>query len=174
MGDKFAKDMAVSKLSSSYNAVCDFIVSDGESNISGKANVVKSDITTLTFIQPESYSSISIKGDNAGNEDIFSFELSGIPAAVPKSVTKDITLMFSLFSDVIPAKIDTLDKEHFRISEKSNSIGNELIEVFFTENDMNYTISYDKHSGIPYSLDAGNDELSVNIIISEFKQTTNT
>lgn len=79
--------------------------------------------------------------------------------------------MFSLFSDALPGKIDTLDSDCFRLSGKVNDIGNELVEVFFTENGMNYTISYDRHTGIPYCLDAGNDEVSVSVVLSDFTKT---
>ncbi len=81
--------------------------------------------------------------------------------------------MFSLFTDVIPQKIDTLEKESFSLSGKANSEGNELAQVFFTENGTSYTLAYDSKSGIPYSLDAGNDKTSVSIILSDFKETTN-
>lgn len=117
------------------------------------------------------YSGISIKSDEAGNEDIFSFELSGIPAAVPKTIASDLSLMFSLFSDIMAQKISSLDSDAFSFSGKTNKFGNELIEVFFTENGMNYSLTYDRHSGIPYSLDAGNDEISVSLVLSDFNKT---
>ena len=153
--------MIVSNLSSPYTASIDFAFSSGENGTSGKADITKADITTLTFKEPLSYSGISIKSDETGNEDILSFELSGIPASVPKTIAGDLSLMFSLFTDSLP-------KESFRLSGKVNDIGNELIEVFFTENGLNYTISYDRYSGIPYSVNAGNDEISVSVTLSEF------
>ncbi|MBQ8759700.1 MAG: hypothetical protein IJZ20_08415 [Clostridia bacterium] len=171
--DKFSKDLIVSNLSLPYSANADFVFSDGESNTVGKASITKSDITTITFSEPATYSGISIKSDKTGNEDVFSFELSGIPAAVPKTIAGDLSLMFSLFSDNIPQKIDTLDKNSFRISGAVNDIGNDLIEVIFTENNMSYCVTYDSHSGVPYSVDAGNDEISVSIVLSDFKETTN-
>jgi hypothetical protein len=160
--------MIVSNLSSPYTASIDFVFSSGENGTSGKADITKADITTLTFKEPLSYSGISIKSDETGNEDILSFELSGIPASVPKTIAGDLSLMFSLFTDIIPTRIDNLPKESFRLSGKVNDIGNELIEVFFTENGLNYTISYDRYSGIPYSVNAGNDEVSVSVTLSGF------
>lgn len=144
----------------------DFIFSDGEKNTVGKANITKSDTTTVTFTEPQEYSGISIKSDSTGKEDILSFEFSGIPASVPKSIAGDISLMFSLFSDEIPTKIKTLDKEFFRkaVSDKQG------YEVFFTENGVSYTIAYDI-TGTPYSFDAGNDKISVSIILSDFTRT---
>ena len=154
-----------------YTADIDFVVSGGENSISGKAHVTKADVTTLTFSEPLSYSGISIKSDETGNADVLSFELSGIPATVPKTIAGDVSLMFSLFTDIIPGKIDTLSKESFRLSGKVNDIGNELIDVFFTENNLSYTISYDRHSGIPYIIDVGNDEISISVRLSDFKKT---
>lgn len=81
--------------------------------------------------------------------------------------------MFSLFSDTVANKIDSLEKDSFRLTENVNSLGNTLCEVFFSENGQSYCISYDRHSGIPYSLDAGNDMLSVSIVLSNFTETTN-
>lgn len=173
MGDSFSKQKICENLYSSYTARADFIFSDGEKNTSGSADIVKSDVTTVTITSPDSFSGISIKGDSTGNADVFSFELSGIPAEVPKSIAGDVSLMFSLFSQEIPSKIESLGKDAFSISERTGENGNELIEVFFWENNMSYNISYDKYSGIPYSLDAGNDEISVSIILSDFRLTQN-
>ena len=106
-----------------------------------------------------------MKSDAAGNEDVFSFELSVIPATVPKSIAGDLSLMFSLFTDIIPQKIDTLEKDSFSLSGKVND------EVFFTENNLSYRICYDIRSGIPYSFDAGNEKVSVSIVINNFKPT---
>jgi len=81
--------------------------------------------------------------------------------------------MFSLFSDVIPSKINTLDNDAFRISSGNSENGNALCEVFFIENGVSYVITYDSKSGVPHSLDAGNDKTSVSIVISDFKTTDN-
>lgn len=170
-GDSYSRELIVEKLYLPYTAEADFIFSDGENNSQGKASIVKSDITTLTFLEPEAYSGISVKSDATGNEDIFSFELSGIPATVPKSIAGDLSLMFSLFTDIIPQKIDTLEKDSFSLSGKVNDAGNELVEVFFTENNLSYRICYDRRSGIPYSFDAGNEKVSASIVINNFEPT---
>ena len=99
--------------------------------------------------------------------------MSGIPATVPKSLAGDLSLIFSLFTDIIPQKIDTLEKDSFTLSGNVNDKGNELCEVFFTENGTNYSFSYDVNTGTPYSFDVGNDELSVNILLANFNQTIN-
>ncbi len=163
--------MLVSNLYSSYTASIDFIFSDGSTNTEGLASITKSDITKITFSKPDSLCGVSVKGDNAGNADVFSFEFSGIPASVPKSIASDLSLMFSLFSDVIPSKIHTLDKNAFRLSSDSSENGNALCEVFFVENGVSYVITYDSKNGVPYSLDAGNDKTSVSIVLSDFKTT---
>lgn len=169
--DSFSKKLICTSLYSHYTASADFIFSDGQNNTSGNAQVTKADTTTVYFTKPEALSGISIKSDPIGNPDIFSFEFSGIPASIPKSVTGRLSLLFSLFSDAIPSKIDSLGKDAFKISEISNDKGNEMIEVFFIENNMSYNIIYDKKNGIPYSIDAGNDELSVHVELSDFKET---
>ncbi len=127
----------------------------------------------MTLTSPDSFSGISIKSDNTGNPDIFSFELSGIPAEIPKSIAGDLSLMFSLFSDSIASKVESLGKDAFKVSERTTESGNELIEVFFFENDMSYNISYDKYSGVPHSIDAGNDKISVSIVLSDFRLLLN-
>ena len=154
-----------------YTAGIDFIISGNANVTKGKANITRADITTVTFTEPDAFSTITIKGDNTGKADVFSFELAGIPATVPKTIAGDLSLFFSLFSDDIPAKINTLNKDAFIFTEKINQKGNKLTEVSFIENGLSYTIAYDQHTGIPYSLDAGNDEISVSIILYDFKQT---
>lgn len=166
-----SRDLLIEKLSLPYSATASFIISDGKENTSGSANVTRSDITTVTFTEPSAYSGISIRGDNSGKQDIFSFELSGIPTAVPKTIAGELSLIFSLFSDDIIHKIDTLEKEAFRKSGTANDKGNGLIEVFFSQNGTGYVITYDSHTGTPYSFDAGNDETSVSIVLSDFTQT---
>lgn len=163
--------MICSTLYSPYSANISFIFSDGQNNENGTATVTKSDTLCVTFTEPEAFEGITVKSDPVGNPDIFSFEFSGIPASIPKSVTSEISLLFSLFSDEIPAKIDSLGKDSFKVSEISNHDGNEMTEVFFLENNMSYNIIYDRKNGIPYSIDAGNDELSVHVSFSEFKTT---
>ena len=170
--DKFAKDLLVSNLYCSYTASADFIFSDGDTNTEGTADIVKSDVTKVTFSSPDKLSGVSVKGDNTGNADVYTFEFSGIPASVPKSIASDISLMFSLFSDAIPSKIDTLEKDAFRLSGNTNEAGNSLCDVFFVENGFSYVITYDSKSGIPLCLDAGNDKTSVSIVLSDFTVTT--
>ena len=170
--DKFSKNLIIECLTSPYTANVDFVTSNGEKGTAGKVIVTKADITTLTFTSPESYNGISIKSDASGNEDIFSFELSGIPAAVPKTIAGDLSLMFSLFSDVMAQKISSLDGDAFSFSGQTNGLGNELIEVFFVENGMSYSLTYDRHSGVPHTLDAGNDEISVSLVLSDFTRTS--
>lgn len=169
--DKYSKELLVSNLYSTYTASADFIFSDGTNNTEGKASVTKSDVTCVVFSSPVHLQGVSVKGDNAGNADILSFEFSGIPASVPKSITSDLSLMFSLFSDTIPSRIDSLEKDAFRLSENTSDDGNTLCEVFFLENGVSYVITYDVHSGIPHSIDAGNDKVSVSIELSDFNTT---
>lgn len=147
----------------------DFVFSDGKISTEGVASISKSDYTNIVFLQPEALNGVSVKGDNTGNADVFSFEFSGIPASVPKSIASDLSLMFSLFSDAIPNKIESLDKSAFKLSQSTSDNGNALAEVFFTENGMSYTVTYDSKSGVPFSIDAGNDRISVSILLSDFK-----
>lgn len=76
-----------------------------------------------------------------------------------------------MFSDAVASKIDSSGKDSFTLTSATNDLGNELTEVFFSENGMGYRITYDKYSGIPYSIDAGNDKLSVSLILSDFTIT---
>ncbi|MBE6681026.1 MAG: hypothetical protein E7600_01905 [Ruminococcaceae bacterium] len=171
--DRFEKERLCSTLYSHYSTKADFIISDGENNTSGKADISKRDTTTVTFSEPSVYGGISIKSDNTGNADTFIFELSGIPAKVPKSLSGDLSLIFSLFSDNIPTKIKSLDSTAFRESSRKDKNGKALTEVSFIENGYNYTVTYDKDTGIPQSIDAGNDKLSVSIELSDFKTINN-
>lgn len=90
---------------------------------------------------------------------------------MPKSIAGDITLMFSLFSDAIPSRIDSLTRDAFEETEMTNDSANTLIKVFFSENGNDYTVTYDRRTGIPRSLDVGNDEFSVSVILSDFNIT---
>lgn len=170
--DVFSKKLICSNLYSPYCANLEFIFSDGQNNTSGKASIIKNDTVSVSFTEPEAFSGITIKSDPYGNADVFSFEFSGIPASIPKTVTSELSLLFSLFSDEIPSKISSLEKDAFKISEISSESAGEMIEVFFVENNMSYNIIYDKESGIPHSIDAGNDELSVHVELSDFKPST--
>lgn len=165
--DNCGKDKLCTNLYSDYSASLDFLVSDKEKNTQGKADVQKADTTTVTFTEPDFFRGISVKSDNTGKEDTFIFEFSGIPASVPKSITSDISLIFSLFSDELAAKIDALPPECFRKSVSSGK-NEDLYEAFFSQNGINYSIIYNRQNGIPVSIDAGNDTLSVSIIFSDF------
>lgn len=171
--DRFEKERLCSTLYSHYSANADFIISEGENNTSGKADISKSDTTTVTFSEPSVYGGISIKSDSTGSADTFIFEFSGIPAKVPKSLSGDLSLILSLFSDDIPTKIKSLDSTAFRESSRKDKNGKTLTEVSFIENGCNYTVTYDKDTGFPHSIDAGNSTLSVSIELSDFKTTTN-
>ena len=171
--DKYSKQLIVKNLYSPYTAEADFVFSDGHTGSSGKIKITKSDTVTVVFTDSGEFSGITIKSDAVGNPDVFSFEFSGIPATVPKTITSDISLLFSLFSDDIPKKIETLEMDSFRICDSSDDDGFILAELFFTENNMNYHLSYDTERGIPHTLDAGNDSLSVCITFTDFRETTN-
>ncbi len=167
-GDKYSKKLICENLYSGYNASLSYVISDSEQEAYGSADITKSDKTVLLFKQPQEYSGISITSDSAYNPDIFIFELSGIPANVPKSIAGDLTLMFSLFSDVIPSKLSQLSQDCFSISEADGSVSAE-----FEENGMQYRINYNQSTGYPTSLSVGNDKSSVLITIEEFKTIKN-
>lgn len=169
--DKYEKEKLCNTLYSHYTVKADFIISGGEKNTNGIADISKNDITTVTFSEPSSYNGITIRSDSTGNADTFSFEFSGIPANVPKSLAGDLSLVFSLFSDDIPTKIKSLDNTSFRESPQKNKNGNPMTEVFFEENGYRYTLTYDKYTGTPHLIDVGSDEFSVSIELSEFTLT---
>lgn len=161
--DKFSKKSLCSALSSDYTATLEFIISDTDRNITGKAAVTKEKCSVLTFTEPESFEGISVTSDETGNPDVFLIEFSGIPAAVPKNVASEISLMFSLLSNQISSHISTLDENCFsQIDDGTN-------EVSFRKNGMSYKITYDPSSGIPKKLEAGNDTASVSITVSDFQ-----
>jgi hypothetical protein len=169
--DSFSKNLICKNLALPYSAKADVIVSGKDTSRSGTVDISKADIVKMTFCDSSDFSGITVTGDNTGKSDVYSFEFSGIPASVPKSLTSEISLLFSLFSDEIPVKIETLPKDSFRALADSDKDGNSLFEVFFTENGYDYHITYDKNKGYPKSMSIGNDALSVSITFKEFKQT---
>ena len=138
----------------------------------GNVDIAKADFVKITFTDSSDFGGITVTGDNTGKSDVYSFEFSGIPASVPKSLTSEISLLFSLFSDDLPKKIETLEHDSFRTLSDSDEEGNALSEVFFTENGYDYHITYDTKKGYPKAMSVGNDALSVSITFSNFKQTT--
>lgn len=128
----------------------------------GKASVLKGKVSTITFTEPEDFEGISVTSDETGNPDVFLLEFSGIPAEVPKNIASEISLLFSLFSNSISSEVSILDTDCFSESDDGTA------EVIFHKNGMNYKITYDISNGIPKSFEAGNDTMSVSIIISDF------
>ena len=161
-GDKYGKNSLSSNLLGSYTANIDFTISNAENNISGKADISKSETTTLIITSPENLSDISITSDNTGKDDILSLEFSGIPASIPKSSASNLSLLFSLFSNDVPSKILSLEETSF-----TDTLA-EITKLNFTENGIHYNIEYDKTTGIPHLLGAGNDEVSVSVTITNF------
>ena len=129
----------------------------------GKIEIDKGQKTTVTFLAPSEYSSISVTSDKSSKPDILSFEYSGIPAELPKSISGELSLMFLLFSDDIPAEIEELNDDAFTI------INDNTGEVFFLMENMSCKIKYDLTSGTPLSFEAGNDELSISLVLSDCK-----
>ena len=122
----------------------------------GKASVLKGKVSTITFTEPEDFEGISVTSDETGNPDVFLLEFSGIPAEVPKNIASEISLLFSLFSNSISSEVSILDTDCFSESDDGTA------EVIF------YKITYEISNGIPISFEAGNDTMSVSIIISDF------
>lgn len=128
----------------------------------GKASLTKGNVSTITFTEPENFEGISVTSDESGNPDVFLLEFSGIPAQVPKSIAGEISLVFSLFSKQFSSEVNILNDNCF----SQNNDGTN--EVIFQKNGMNYKITYDPSNGIPKNFEAGNDTMSVSIIISDF------
>ncbi len=164
-GEKYSQKQFCNTLFSDYTAEADFTLSDSTKSIDGKIAVTKSDSVKIEIVKPSEYGGISITSDGTGKGDIMSFELSGIPAAVPKSIARDLSLMFTLFSDLIPSKISGLENECFEKSEESD-----VVKVSFSQNGTDFSVAYDSVSYNPLSFDAGNDEMSVNITFTNINQ----
>lgn len=128
----------------------------------GKASLTKGKISTITFTLPEQFEGISVTSDESGNPDVFLLEFSGIPATVPKDIASEISLLFSLFSGQFSSEVSKLDEDCFSQSDESSN------KVIFQKNGINYKITYDSSSGVPKSFEAGDDAISVSIIISDF------
>ncbi len=140
------------------------MIESNDKYIEGSFEILRSDKTQMNFTSPDEYSSISVSGDSSGNSDVFTFELHGIPASVPKSIASDISLLFSLFSDEIPSIISSLDKESFTLYEDDGNA-----RVTFSQNDVNYSIIYSLSTGIPIALNASDKNSSVSITIADFQ-----
>ena len=150
-------------LYSDYGAGADFTIETKEKFTEGSFELLRADNTRIDFKLPKEYASISIYGDSGGNSDVFSFEMSGIPASVPKSIASDLSLMFSLFSDAVPSKLQALEESSFTLYENQDKA-----KVSFTENGTSYNIVYSTVTGIPISFGAINQNTSVNITIKNF------
>lgn len=161
--DEFSRNKLCESLRTSYTASADFITSNHSKNVIGKMDIVRGEKTTVTFSSPKEYSSISVTGDSLSNPDILSFEYSGIPAQIPKSISGELSLIFLLFSDEIPIEIEKLEKDCFTKNDDGTG------EVFFLKENMSCKIKYSLDTGIPYCFEAGNDELSISLVLSDFK-----
>lgn len=170
-GDKYAKNMLCESMASPYSAKVDFTFADENQTITGKAQIDKDDIICLVFTSPEIYNGVTVKSDYTGKADTVSFELSGIPANVPKSISSDVSLMLSLLSDKAVSKISKLNKESFSKTALASDDGSLMNEVVFEENGVNCKILYDSKSGRPYSIDIGNDEMSKSLVFTHFENT---
>lgn len=162
VNDKYSRHNLCDVLSSCYSATAEYTLESEGKDISGSFEILRSDNTVLNFISPEELTSVSISSEKGENE-IFTFELHGISASVPKSIATDLSLIFSLFSDEIPAKILSLDDENFTINEENRC------SVSFTENEITYSILYDAASGIPKTVTATGDKSSVSVNIENLE-----
>ncbi len=170
-GNIYKKDLLCDTLCSPYTASADIVFSGKTEDIIGKISISKDEDCKVTFIEPSSYSNVTIYGDCDGNADAFTFEFAGIPASVPKSLASELSLLFSLFSDTIPNRISSLDKECFVLcddNQASYDPKKDLAEVFFSENGTDYLLVYDTLSGTPLSISAGNDTISVYMEFTDF------
>ena len=163
--DRYSKNLLSESLRSRYNANVDFVIETDKKYTAGNFDIQKDEKTKISFLLPEEYSSICIYGDNAGNSDVFTFELSGIPSAVPKSIASDFSLLFSLFSDDVATKPLSLDDDCFTLYPDENTA-----VVSFTENDNTYTIFYNTTDGKPISINVKNNNAIINLTFKNYSQ----
>lgn len=140
------------------------MMESGEKYTEGSFEILRGDKSCINFLSPDEYSSITVQGDSSGNADIFTFELYGIPANVPKSISGSISLLFSLFSDAIPSHIQTLDDSCFTLYDSEGTC-----LVSFSENNINFDIIYSTTDGSPLAINAEDENVSVSINITELQ-----
>lgn len=129
----------------------------------GSIEIQKGDTLRISFVSPSEYEGITVIGDETNAPDIISFEYSGIPASIPKSISGELSLLFSLFSDSIPAVIENLEKDAFTDN------GDGTCQVFFFEKNISCRIIYDLSTGRVLLFEAGDDELSISLEMSDYK-----
>lgn len=156
-------------MASAYSAEVDFVFSSEETTVSGKAEIEKDDIICVLFTSPDVYNGVTVKSDCTQGADTVSFEFSGIPASVPKSISSDVSLMLSLLSDETVFRISKLNKENFSETTLTNREGSLLNEVVFEENGVSCKFLYDSKSGKLFSIDVGNDEMSQSLVFTRFE-----
>ena len=162
--DDNSKNALCDVLYSCYSAKADYMIQTKEKCIEGSLELLRSDKSRINFLTPDEYSSVIVSGDSVGNADVFTFELYGIPASIPKSFASNISLLFSLFSDEVPSRIMSLDDNNFTYYENDGTSS-----VSFSENNINYNIIYSHESGIPKAMNVSDDKSSVSISFTEFK-----
>ncbi len=154
-------------LYSSYSLCGTYCIETNTKRIEGELELLRSDITKISFLSPDEYSSISISSDYSGKSDIISFEFSGIPADVPKSIASSLSLMLSLFSDSIPSAVSALEGDAFSVSEED-----EGGTVQFSQGDISYSFAFSADTGIPLSLSGDDGKTSVTVYVKEFEKNT--
>lgn len=164
--------MLCDNLYSHYTAKVDFVIKDKDTSISGELDIQKSDGCTLKFTQPEEFLGISVTGDTAGNGESLCFEYAGIPATIPKSLTSRLSMMLSLFSDALPSGIMNLSSDSFEMVSDTRSKESDSHEgtakVFFSENGISYTVTYNTSNGNPYIMDVESNNISATLTFKEF------
>ncbi len=162
--DRLGKDKLLEKLNSPYVMNIDFIISSADKSTSGRAEITRNDLTTLKILQPEEYDGIRITSDETGSPDVFSFEYSGIPAAMPKSMSSELSLLFSLFSKTLPISLIRADRDAFESRE------NGFCSVVLKEDNINYKLEYNCDNGQPDLLEAEYDNISVSVKVLSYKE----
>ncbi len=158
------KDLLEQKLNCPYTMSVDFIMSDNDGSVSGRAEIEQNELTTLKIVRPEEYRGITVTSDETGNADTFTFEYSGIPANLPKSISGELSLMFSLFSKTLPVYIAKADIDGFEKTDDGVWIAG------FSGGDINFRIAYDCKSGIPSLLEAEHENTSVSVKVLSYKE----
>ncbi len=165
-GKNLAK-LVCDNLYSSYSLCGAYCIEASGRRIEGELELLRSDITKINFLSPDEYSSISVSSDYSGKSDIISFEFSGIPADVPKSIATGLSLMLSLFSDSIPSAVSALDKEAFSVNDNNGKA-----TVQFSQNGIDYSLGFSSETGIPDSLSADDGKNAITINVKEFEKNT--
>lgn len=168
------------RLFDSYSADVSFVAHNKTNNTqtAGTAHVEKGQKLVVDILSPSEFEGITLESEAFDQNESLSLVYSGIKTQLDSSIFSKIDLALSLASNSLAQKADNCKKDS--VSKYNGSF--ELFGInkpdpyiaTINEQDVIYTIVFDKQSGTPFVMKAENQSFSITVKTQKIKYTENT